>query len=59
MWTRMTPYFVAILLFLLGTLRLQDRGDTVGAIINGFAAVSVVVGLVVQFVHRRRNRDGM
>jgi hypothetical protein len=56
MWKRLLPYLIALLLFVIATVRLYDRGDVLGVIINSLAAVAVIVGLIWQLIARRRER---
>ncbi|MBN1402092.1 MAG: hypothetical protein JXA74_14725 [Anaerolineae bacterium] len=57
MWKRLLPYVIALLLFVIGTIRLYDRADVLGVIINGLAAIAVIVGLIWQLIARRRDRS--
>jgi hypothetical protein len=56
MWKRALPYLIGLLLFIVATVRLYDRGDMLGAIINGLAGLSIIVGLVMQLIRSRRTK---
>ncbi len=55
MWKRLLPYLIAAVLLVLSTIRLYDRGDTLGVILNGLTALAVIVGLTMQFIRRRKS----